>query len=163
MIFSKTRTPERRRLAVQMVLNGTAQSEVARSIGVSARSVRKWMQRYRQQGETGLQTRPRAGRTPKLTRRAERSVLSWLQHPATRYGFATDLWTARRVAQLIEKKFGVQFNHRYLNQWLTRRNITPQKPERIPRERDQTKIDHWLRRDWPRIQKKRREPRHTSF
>lgn len=163
MTHSTSRTSERRRLAVQMVLNGTPQVEVAQLMGVSARSVRKWMRRYRRRGEEGLMTQPVTGRPPKLARRQEQSVLGWLQHPATRYGFATDLWTARRVAQLIEKKFAVHFNHRYINQWLTQRNITPQKPERVPRERDQAKIDDWRRRDWPRIQKKRRGSTLTSF
>jgi transposase len=153
MMHSKSRTSERRRLGVQMVLRGISQAKVAQVMSVSVRSVGKWMVRYRQGGETSLATQPGAGRRPKLANRQEQAILRWFEHPATHYGFPTDLWTARRVAQLIEKKFGVHFNHRYLNQWLTERNITSQKPERVPRERDQAKIDRWVRHDWPRIKK----------
>ena len=33
--------------------------------------------------------------------------------------------------------------------------ITPQMPQRQPRERDQALIDAWVRRDWPRVKKRR--------
>jgi transposase len=62
------------------------------------------------------------------------------------------LWTAPRVAQLIERTFGVKFHPRYLNAWLTARDIAPQKPRRQPRERDQDEIDRWIDEDWPRLQ-----------
>ena len=81
-------------------------------------------------------------------------ALGWLTKPATEFGFATELWTAPRVAKLIEKEFGVAYHPRYLNEWLTARGITPQKPRRVPRERDQAEIDRWVAEELPRIKKK---------
>jgi transposase len=68
------------------------------------------------------------------------------------FGFATELWTAARVAQVIERKWGVSFNSNYLSEWLTRRDVTPQKPQKRPRERDDVAITHWRTRKWPRLQ-----------
>src|SRR6266498_916262 len=66
-------------------------------------------------------------------------LLNWLSHASPcDFGFVTERWTAPRVALLIERRFGVRMNHRYLNDWLRHRGgITPQVPERRPRERDQ--------------------------
>lgn len=82
-------------------------------------------------------------------------MLAWLDRSPCAFGFATERWTAPRVAALIERDMGVSMNHRYLNDWLARRGITPQVPETVARERDQTLIDAWLRYAWPRAQNRR--------
>lgn len=64
---------------------------------------------------------------------------------------AVDLWSAPRVASLIQRKFGKKFHPHYLNQWLAERRITSQKPERQARERDDREVRRWLREEWPRI------------
>jgi len=141
----------RRRLAVDRVNAGYAQTQVARILKVSAR---RWIRAFRAGGDDALQAKPRPGRARKLTPQQAATVLGWFRQSPKDFGFATELWTARRVAQLIRQHFGVSMNHRYLNAWLTARGITPQKPQRQARERDQAEIERWLREDWPRIQKK---------
>jgi transposase len=81
--------------------------------------------------------------------------LSWPRKSPKSFGFSTELWTARRVAEVIQRKFGVRYHHRYLNEWLTARDITPQKPQKVPRERDDEAIQAWCENDWPRIQNER--------
>ena len=73
----------------------------------------------------------------------------------THHGFETDLWTAARLGQLIREEFGLRFYPRSLSTWLRERGYTPQKPERLPRERDPEAIAARLGSDWPRIKKKR--------
>jgi len=132
--------------------------EVAAALDVSERSVWRWLALWRDAGEAGLAARAGRGRPPKLTGRQARRVLDWVAHASPcDFGFVTERWTAPRVALLIERRFGVRMNHRYLNDWLRHRGgITPQVPERRPRERDQRVIDAWVDRDWPRIKKRRR-------
>ncbi len=117
----------RRRLAVIRVHEGYSQKDVARFLGVSERSVRRWVADDRREGQAGLAAKPTPGRTPKLTAEQEPVVLGWFRQSPTEFGFPTELWTAPRVAQLIERTFGVKFHPRYLNAWLTARGITPQR------------------------------------
>jgi transposase len=152
----------RRRLAVARVNEGYSQAEVARFLGVDVRSVRTWVADYRREGEAGLAASTAPGRTPRLTPEQSQVVLGWLARPATEFGFATELWTAPRVARLIEKTFAVAYHPRYLNEWLTARGITPQKPRRVPRERDQAEIDRWVAEELPRIKKRPRRTGPTS-
>lgn len=155
---------ERRRcLAVERANDGYTHEEIAEFLGVSTRSVRRWIAAYRRGGFDNLTAQPRPGRPPKLNVKQTETVLSWFQRSPTAFGFRTELWTAQRVTQLIQKQFGVSFNHRYICDWLSGRNITPQKPRRRPRERDQARIDAWIATDWPRILKKGLAKTHTSF
>jgi transposase len=152
----------RRRLAVDRVNAGYSQTEVAEFLGVAVRSVRRWIQAYRQGGAVALAATPRPGRPTKLAPEQTNTVLGWFRQSPTDFGFTTQLWTARRVAHLIREHFGISMNHRYLNAWLTDRGITPQKPQRRPRERDQARIDQWIAEDWPRILKKGLPSKPTS-
>ena len=143
----------RRRLAVARVRSGYTQQEVADFFDVDVRSVQRWMQAYREQGLRGLKATHSTGRPPRLSAKQEREVLRWFRRSPREFGFPTELWTAPRVAQLIQRKFRKKFHPRYVNQWLARRRITPQKPERQARERDDRAVRRWLREEWPRIKK----------
>jgi transposase len=143
----------RRRLAVGRVNEGWKQKDVAAFLGVSLKAVGKWMAAYRESGDDGLKARPRPGPMPKLSGRQERGVLSWLARSPRAFGYATELWTTRRLAEAIAKRYGVRFNSNYLAEWLARRGYSPQKPEVKAVERDNPAIARWVAEDWPRIKK----------
>jgi len=146
----------RRRLAVSRVRSGYTQTEVAQFLDVHLRTVQRWMQTYREFGWSGLKAQPVPGRPPRLSAAQERRVLSWFRRSPRSFGFPTELWTAARVTEVIRRKFHKEFHPHYINQWLAQRRITPQKPERQARERDERKVRRWLREEWPRIKKVRR-------
>lgn len=152
----------RRCLAVTRVGEGYSQTEVARFLGVHPRTVGRWVAAHRQGGVTALAAKPHPGPAPRLTAEQEAVVLGWFLKDAAEFGFPTSLWTAPRVSSLIERTFGVRYHPRYLNAWLAQRKITPQKPRRQARERDPERIARWLKRDWPRIKKKRAASVRTS-
>ena len=143
-----------RRLAVARAADGDEVQDIASSIGVSERSVWRWLARWRTGGEPALATRARAGRARKLSVRQEARILAWFDRSPVAFGFATERWTAPRVASLIDRTFGVRMNPRYLSRWLARRGITPQLPQRVTRERDQARNDAWIAGEWPLIKKK---------
>ena len=149
------------------VPDGWSSAEVAEFLGVSLASVKRWLARHRAGGDAALAAVPHPGPPPKLTpRRAERVLCRVRERRPRDMGFAADSgshWTARRVAAVVERRFGVRFNHRYLNDWLSRRGISPQLPQRVPRERDEAAIVRWLRYDWPAIKRGRRWRARPSF
>ncbi len=143
----------RRRLAVARVRSDYTQQDVADFFGVRPRSVQRWMRAYRERGMAGLKAKPHPGRPPTLSIAQERQVLRWFRRSPREFGFPTELWSAPRVTQVIQRKFRKKFHPRYVNQWLAKRRITPQKPERQARERDERKVRRWLREELPRIKK----------
>lgn len=152
---SASEAEARRRLAVARVNQGWTQKDAAAFLGVSTRAVGKWMAAYRASGDDGLKGKPHPGAKPKLSARQERSVLAWLAKSPKAFGYKTELWTTRRLAEVIETRYGVRFNSNYLAAWLTRRDHSPQKPETKAVERDNPEIARWAAEDWPRIKKKR--------
>jgi transposase len=152
-----------RRIAVHKVLSGWSQANVAEFLGVHAVTVAKWIARYRAEGDAGLVAKPTPGRPRFLSPEQDQQVRAWLAQKPTAHGFRTDLWTARRVAELIRRNFGVTFHPNYLRAWLTQRGYSPQRPVRRARQRNEEAILHWVANDWPRIQKKRATPTPTSF
>jgi transposase len=148
----------RRQLAVRRVTEGYSTEEVADFLDVAPRSVWRWLAAFRRHGDAGLAARPgrELGPPPKLTHTQEKSALRWLSDSPSEYGFPTDLWSAPRLAQLIEQEFSVHFHPHYLSTWLRQRGYTPQKPRRVHREQDDEAIAQWLAEDWPRIKRKAR-------
>ena len=119
---------------------------MAAFLGVHPVTVAKWVARHRADTNNGLKAKPTPGQPRFLTDAPERKVLGWLNEPPTEHGFDTDLWTARRVAELFHTTFGVRFHPNYLR-------------ERLAKQRNQSAIDRWVTEDWPRIQKGARETR----
>ena len=145
----------RRRLAVERVSEGYSTEEVAHFLGVDPRSVRRWLVAFGQRGLAGLAARPVPGRPRKLSRTQEEVVHRWLAASPTGYGFATDLWSAARLARLVEQEWGIRFHPDHLGCWLRQQGHTPQKPRRKAREHDDAAVARWLAEDWPRIKKRR--------
>jgi transposase len=143
-----------RRLAVELAEQGDAAGDVAQLLGVGERSVWRWLAAWRARGEGSLATGRRTGRPPKLTPRRAGALLSWVDRSPCDFGFATERWTAPRLAWVLERELGVTVNHRYLSDWLGRHGVTPQVPQRVPKERDEAKVAAWAREQWPAIKKK---------
>lgn len=141
---------------------GYTQKQVADFLGVHVRSVQRWETNWKTLGDDGLAAAPAAGRPRKLAVEQEAVVLGWLDDAPTEHGFASELWTAERIAALIERRFGVRFHPRYLNEWLARRGVSPQKPQRRAYERDEAAIAAWARERWPEILKKGPKRTRTS-
>jgi len=146
---------ERRRLtALELLAEGLAPVEVAQRLGVDRRSVRRWKAAARTGGAAALKARPAPGRPPKLPLRRRASLERLLLRGAQAAGFANELWTCPRVAQLIERHFRVRYHPDHLGRLLRSLGWSPQRPIRRAHERDEARIQQWVKRDWPRIKKK---------
>jgi transposase len=154
---------ERRRvLAVTRVQEGYSCQEVADFLGVDASSVRRWLAAFQRQGVEGLAARPSSGRPPKLTHGQEKLVRRWLGESPLEHGFTTALWSAPRLARLVQEEWGITLNPRYLADWLRQRGFSPQKPRRRAREQAVGAVERWLAGDWPRIKKRPAATRRVS-
>lgn len=98
----------RRQRAIKLLRQGHATVEVAHVVGVDRRSVRCWRAAFEQGGEEALSARPAPGRPSKLSPRQKQELVEALLEGAQAAGFPTNLWTCRRVGELIRRRFGVR-------------------------------------------------------
>src|SRR5205085_4943701 len=93
------------------------------------------------QGPDGLKAKPHPGPGARLSDDQLRELEALLLQGAKAHGWSNALWTTARVAQVIERHFGVSFHHDHVGRFLrSRLGWTPQKPTRRARERDEEGI-----------------------
>ena len=140
----------RRRRAVALVDAGESPSIVARVLGVTRSSLRRWRRLARRPG--GLAAKPALGPKPRLTAQQLARLGALLKRGAVAHGWPNHLWTCKRVAALIRRHFGVRYHPAHVYRLLARRlGWSSQKPQKRARERNLKEVERWVADDWPRI------------
>ena len=133
----------RRRIAGRLLQEGKGVREVARLVRATSSSVSRRKQILEREGMEGLKARSHPGRTPKLSQQQKQELETILLKRARAAGFPTDLWTLARVAQVIERHFGVKYHPSHVWRLLRGMDWSPQKSEPRARERDEETIRRW--------------------
>jgi transposase len=113
-----------------------------------------------------LKAAGRAGRKPQLDAADLRRLEAGLKRGPEALGYATSLWTGRRVAELIERQCGVSYHPAHVWRILRRLGWSCQRPTGRALERDAAALRRWKRQGWPEIKKKpkkRAEPSSSSM
>jgi transposase len=140
----------RRRRAVALVEAGESPSVVARILGVTRSSLRRWCRQARQ--PSGLAAKPALRSKPRLTNQQLAILEVLLNQGAVVHGWSNHLWTCKRVAVLIERHFGVHYHPAHVYRLLVQRlHWTSQKPQKRASERNLKEVERWIADDWPRI------------
>jgi transposase len=101
---------ERRLRAAQLLREGVPQAEVARQVGAHRQSVSRWAAQLKSGGLRALKKAEHAGRRARLRPEDLRRIEKGLKRGPEALGYETSLWTAWRVAHLIEKECGVKYH-----------------------------------------------------
>lgn len=154
-----------RRKAIKAILDGRKQVEVAELFGVTRQAVGKWVKAYREGGQKALKAkrkgRPKGGSLlPWQTAQIAKAVMD--RHPE-QLKLPFYLWTREAVAQLIERRFGIQLSvwtvGRYLNRW----GFTPQKPVRRAFEKNPEAVRRWLEQEYPGIRSRAKREKASIY
>ncbi len=147
---------ERRKRAWALKQQGWLQKDVAVALGVSESAVSQWLKRARDGGgEEALRHRPPPGMAPRLSAEQRAQIPTLLARGAPAYGFAGDVWTAKRVAQVIERTFGVRYHPDHVSRLLRACGWSRQQPITRATQRSAAKIAAWTEERWPALKKGR--------
>jgi transposase len=144
---------KRRRKAMELLDSGMGLREVARKMGCHASAVMRWRDARDRDGEAGLCARPAPGRPPKLTDAQKRRLVRVLLRGAIANGYHTELWTTARIAEMINRTFGVRYHRDHIGRLMTVLGWSYQKPRKRAWEHNDAAIEQWKREEWPRIKK----------
>ncbi|MGA2613987.1 MAG: winged helix-turn-helix domain-containing protein [Spirochaetia bacterium] len=144
---------ERRQKAVALFEQGERQATVAQILRVSKQSVSQWYLAWQNGDLRRLNGATRAGRKPRLQADQLALIEKELLRGAAAQGFATDLWTLPRVADLIRKLTGVSYHAGHAWKILKLMGWSLQRPTLRAKERDEAAVQQWNTQTWAKVKK----------
>jgi len=122
----------RRRRAVKLLGEGWLIQDVAAAVGASRQSVSNWKKLAGSRGEKSkaLAAKPQHVPQCRLSRRQRAELVRLLRAGPRKVGFDSDLWTTKRVAELVEREFGVAYHPTHIGRMMHALGFSCQKPKR---------------------------------
>lgn len=138
--------------AVQRVQAGESPEVVIRALGFTRRCIYSWLAMYRAGGWDALKAKNIPGRPKRLSARD----LQWVYRTVTgknplQLGFPFALWTRAMIARLIYKHCAVRLSLVSVGRLLAQLGLSCQKPLWRAYQQDGSRVEQWLKREYPRI------------
>lgn len=115
--------------AIVAVTRHTAE-KVADIMSVAPQTIWRWVRVYKEEGLSGLQTKPKRPKPSKLTKEQKRQVLKWLDEARTPDGRHAH-WTLEKLRQALADEFSVELGTTTIWTWLRKEG----KKLKVPRPR----------------------------
>jgi transposase len=97
----------RRAQAVREVVTGHHINAVSEAFHLANSALRKWGQRFAQEGPPGLRDRPRSGRPPKITSALEQHLNRLVDQDPLEHGSLYAQWSCRELATVLARETGL--------------------------------------------------------
>jgi transposase len=136
-----------------LLQKGWPQPQIAEALGVSAAAVSQWLRRAWQDGPHALRHRPPPGAPRRLASKQLVRLPDLLRRGPKAYGFRGQVWTRKRMAEVIRVAFGTVYHPTHVGRLLKALHWSPQKPMRRTRQREEAAIARWRTETWPTIKK----------
>ncbi|WP_040108215.1 winged helix-turn-helix domain-containing protein [Streptomyces sp. 769] len=148
---------ERVRLAAaDLIEAGASDREVARRFRVTRMSANRWRRALASGGRQALTSKGPGGARCKLDPQQLRRLETVLDAGPAAFGWVDQCWTLARIAEVVRRRFGIEYTLAGLDLLLHRIGWSVQVPSRKATERDETKIAAWKDEQWPVINRGRR-------
>jgi transposase len=153
----RARREQVRLAAAELIEAGASDREVARHFRVTRMSANRWRRALAAGGREALASKGAGGARCRLTPAQLRVLEAELDVGPAAHGWVEDqCWTLARVAQVIRRRFGVDYTLAGVDLLLHRMGWSVQVPSRRATERDEAKIAAWRDEQWPVIKGRRR-------
>ena len=147
-----------RKNIVRLLKKGKTNSETAEILGVSERHVRSVKKAYSEHGIEGIKPKKRGRRKGKniiLNPEQEKEIRNIIiDKTPEQLKFKECMWTRNNIRQLIKDKYGIDIKLSTLGYYLARWGFSVQRPVKRAYKQDKEKIDNWLNKEFPDINKR---------
>ncbi|MYS12871.1 IS630 family transposase [Streptomyces sp. SID4982] len=135
---------------------GASDWGVARRFRVTQMSANRWRRALASGGRQALASKGPGGARCKLAPEQLRMLQTVLDAGPAACGWSDQCWTLARVAEIVRRRFGVEYTLAGLDLLLHRIGWSVQVPFRKAAEQDEAKIAAWKDEQWPAIKRGRR-------
>jgi putative transposase len=155
-VQERARREQVRLAAAELIEAGASDREVAKRFRVSRMSVNRWRRSLAAGGRAALASKGAGGARCKLSAAQVRELDAVLDAGPASWGWEDQCWTLARIAELVRRRFGVQYTLAGLDVMLHRMGWSVQVPARRAAERDEAAIAAWREVTWPVVKGRRR-------
>lgn len=144
----------RRLHAIQLNLDGHSSSQIARVLSVHRANVSLWLRHWQAEGLAGLLEGHRPGRPAGLDAGQQERLSQLVRGGALAYGFASGVWTAPMIGEVIRQEFGLRYHPGHVRKLLDQLGFSVQRPKKLLARADPKAQQRWVRYTYPRLKKK---------
>ena len=153
----RARREQVRLAAAELVEAGAGDREVARRFRVTRMSANRWRRALAAGGRAALLSKGPGGGPCKLTPAQVRELETALEAGPAAWGWDEDqCWTLARIAEVVRRRFTVNYTLAGLDLLLHRIGWSVQVPALQAAERNEAQIARWQEEAWPVIKRRRR-------
>ena len=153
----RTRREQVRMAAADLIEAGASDREVAKRFRVTRMSANRWRRALTAGGRAALVSKGPGGGPCKMSPVQVRGLVAVLEAGPAAWGWDEDqCLTLARIAEVVRRRFGVEYTPAGLDLLLHRAGWSVQVPARQAAERDEAAIAAWKEVTWPVIKRRRR-------
>jgi transposase len=152
----RARREQVRLAAADLIEDGASDREVAKRFRVSRMSANRWRRALAAGGRAALVSKGPGGGPGKLSPAQVRELEAVLEAGPAIWGWEDQCWTLARIAEVVWRRFKVNYTLAGLDLLLHRIGWSVQVPARRAAERDEAQIAAWREEAWPVIKGRRR-------
>ncbi|MDH2905131.1 MAG: IS630 family transposase [Methanomassiliicoccales archaeon] len=141
----------KRRKGYELLRAGVRKADIARTLDVDWKTVKRWERRREGGGADSWKDVKQPGKPSKLSGKQRQMLMKILIKGALARGYPTDLWTLKRVAEVIRQEFGVEYNVTHVWRVLRDMGFSSQVPQLVAKEKNDVFVSEWLKKEWPKI------------
>lgn len=149
----RKRREQLRMRAADLIAQGATDTRIARELRVTPMSVGRWRRALENGGRAALTSKGAGGAECRLNPAQLSDLQKVLDQGPAAFGWDDLRWTLARIAEVIDRLYGVDYTQAGVSYLLRRIGWTWQVPARRAAERDQEAVAAWRRERWEQAKK----------
>jgi transposase len=125
-------TPDRRLRdrcqAILMAARGRRHRQIAEDLGISGRTLQRWLNTYQAAGFDGLTIRWASGRAPHIPEPLASEILAWVRQGPAGCGLDRANWTYAELAAHLYRITGIAVSESTMRAYCTKHGVRPYRP-----------------------------------
>lgn len=126
----------RRCLSVLLRARGVHPRDVAETLGVTRRSLERWVKAYRADGVAGLRSRKRPGRRRRIDEAQRRRIVEVALKGPKAFGYLKNEWSLRLLSRHLTRELGIKISRAHVWRILHDLGIVYKRPKAVVRSPD---------------------------
>ena len=137
--------------ALLMLAMEIPEEEIADIWGISLRTLYNWRNNFLAKGMRSFAARRKKGHPARLSEAQKQELKQLVLDGPEQAGFSRGTWTSAMIQEIIEKKYKVSYNRRYVCDLLKQIGVSYQKGKYISDQYDSKERILWKNETWPNL------------